>query len=257
MQIVIIGTGNVAAILGRKLKLAGHAIVQVFGRNELTASALAAELGAKPCSLWNAITQSAELYIIAIADKALAEIEKQLHLKNQLVVHTAGAVSINVLKNVSSNYGVLYPYQTLRKEIEPIPEIPLLIDANTETSAQQLMDLAKTISVNVTRANDDERMKYHLCAVLTNNFSNYLFTVAADYCQKNGLDFNNLLPLIDETASRLHRFSPHAVQTGPGIRKDLSTIDRHLNLLNNEPGLKNLYKVLSEEILKYPWQVTG
>lgn len=34
MKISIIGTGNVAGILGAKLKLAGHKVVWVYGRDQ-------------------------------------------------------------------------------------------------------------------------------------------------------------------------------------------------------------------------------
>ena len=116
MKIVIIGTGNVATVLARKLKLAGHSILQVYGRNEAAAAALAAQLSATACSAWTAITQEAELYIVSVADNALESVAAHLLLKDQLVVHTAGAVSMQVFKNVAASYGVLYPFQTIRKD---------------------------------------------------------------------------------------------------------------------------------------------
>ncbi len=137
--------------------------------------------------------------------------------------------------------------------MEPLPDITFLADANTGIAKEKLFALAKTISQKVIMANDTQRMQYHLCAVMTNNFSNYLYVLAEDYCNKHGLDFSSLLPLIDQTAERLHQSSPRLVQTGPAIRKDMITIQHHLNLLNEEPLLKNLYKIFSDDILQYPW----
>jgi predicted short-subunit dehydrogenase-like oxidoreductase (DUF2520 family) len=251
MNIVLIGTGNVAVVLSKKLKAAAHTILQVYGRNHIAASLLAAKLGAGACFSLKDITQEAAVYIIAVSDSALAANNIHLALKDQLVVHTAGAVSIEILKTMSSAYGVLYPLQTICKETQPLPDIPFLIDANNNKAKELLEVLAKSISSKIIFANDEQRMQYHLCAVITNNFSNYLYTLAQDYCNKNGLAFSMLLPLIDETASRLHYFSAAAVQTGPAIRKDLGTIQHHLNLLNEEPALKNLYKIFSDEILHY------
>ena len=253
MQIVIIGTGNTATVLGIKLKEAGNTIVQVYGRNAATATALAEKLQSQPCNDFNSLTKNADLYIVAVADKALPEVAAQLPLKDQLVVHTAGAVSINVLQNTSTSYGVFYPYQTIRKEVSPLPEIPFFIDASSAAAKETLLQVAKTISQKVGVANDTERMQYHLCAVMTNNFSNYLYTLTEEYCKKNGLDFSNLLPLIDETASRLHHFSPRTVQTGPAIRKDLPTIQHHLKLLENDPTLKELYRFFSDQMIAFDW----
>lgn len=254
MKIVIIGTGNVATVLGKKLTIAGHSIVQVYGRNGEAATALANQFAAASCSSLAAITQEAELYIAAVADNGLESIAAHLRLQNQLVVHTAGAVSLEILKEVSAAYGVFYPFQSIRKEIEPLPELPIMVDASTTAATAQLVSVAKSISKKVSIANDAVRMQYHLCAVVTNNFSNYLNVLAADYCHRNGLDFSNLLPLFDESARRLHHFSPRQTQTGPAIRKDTATMRQHLQLLKEDAALAHLYRLFSDEIACYPWK---
>lgn len=253
MKIVIIGTGNVATVLGRKLKNAGHTIAQVCGRDKQAVIGLSKEWGAAAIIDRAAITRDAELYLIALTDAALINIEQTIVLTDQLVVHTAGSVSIKVLEKVSSSYGVFYPFQTLRKEITIIPEIPVFIDANAEPAREKLRQLAGTISGQVNEANDRQRMQYHLSAILVNNFTNYLYAVAEEYCHKNGLDFKNLLPLIQETANRLHQCSPAMVQTGPAIRKDMATIESHRQLLDTDPSLKDLYTFISEQILHFKW----
>lgn len=254
MKIVIIGTGNVATVLGKKLSAAGHSIIQVYGRHEQAAITLADQLYAAACSSLTGITQEAELYIAAVADSALTEIAAHLRLQHQLIVHTAGAVSIEIFREVSPAYGVFYPFQSIRKEITPLPELPVMVDANTMEAKEQLLCLAKTISPRVSFAGDTARLQYHLCAVFTNNFSNYLNVLAEDFCRKNGLDFNNLLPLFDESARRLHQFSPRQVQTGPAIRRDKHTIQLHMALLKDEPALGGLYRVFSQEIENYAWE---
>ncbi|MEP7277656.1 MAG: Rossmann-like and DUF2520 domain-containing protein [Bacteroidota bacterium] len=253
MKIVVIGTGHVAVVLSVKLKAAGHRILQVFGRNRLAAAVLADACDASTCASWDDITPNAELYIIAVADQALTGNAIHLAVENQLVVHTAGAVSIDVLKGMSSSYGVLYPLQTIRKEVVPTPAIPFMIDANTAAGRETLAALASTISQKVVFANDTQRLQYHLCAVITNNFSNYLYVLAEDYCQRQGLDFTNLLPLLAETSRRLQQFSPRQVQTGPAVRGDGTTIQRHIQLLENEPALFGLYKMFSDQVRAFNW----
>jgi predicted short-subunit dehydrogenase-like oxidoreductase (DUF2520 family) len=68
--------------------------------------------------------QAANLYVIAVSDEAVAEVASQLIVHNKLVVHTAGSVSKDVLKQASRNYGVLYPLQSLRKEMKDLPLTP-------------------------------------------------------------------------------------------------------------------------------------
>jgi predicted short-subunit dehydrogenase-like oxidoreductase (DUF2520 family) len=248
MDIVIIGTGNTASVLGRKLKKAGHHILQVFGRNSGEASALAYELDTESTNYWNVVNRNADLYILAVSDIAIAEVFRELQLSEKTVVHTAASVSKDILKDGAAHYGVLYPLQSLKKDLGYIPEIPMIIDASDQKTLGMLDVLAHTISDRVVEADDETRVKLHLAAVMVNNFTNHLFALVEKYCREEGLDFYLLLPLIRETASRLDHVSPEKSQTGPAIRGDYSTIDKHLVLLDKYPQLKKIYQLFTQSI---------
>jgi predicted short-subunit dehydrogenase-like oxidoreductase (DUF2520 family) len=250
MEIVIIGTGNTASVLGRKLKAAGHNIVQVFGRNAHAASVLAYELNTESTSYWSVVNRNAAIYLLAVSDIAVEEIVEQLQLPGKTIVHTAASVSKEVLMNHARHYGVFYPLQSLKKETPYLPDIPIIIDASDEQTLHQLEELAGSISDKVMEAGDEKRLKIHLAAVFCNNFVNHLYTLTEDYCRKEGIDFQLLVPLIKETALRLESMSPSNAQTGPAIRKDENTINKHLLLLEKHPELKDLYQIFTESILK-------
>ncbi len=249
MEIVIIGTGNTATILGRKLKAAGHSIVQVFGRSAKEASKLAYELDTESTNYWSVVNRDADIYLLAVSDIAIEEIVKELQLPEKTMVHTAASVSKNVL-NASQHFGVFYPLQSLRKETNYLPDIPIIIDASDEQTLQLLMDLASTITDQVLQADDQQRAKLHLAAVFCNNFVNHLYTMVYDYCQKQDLDFHLLLPLIKETAFRLETMNPAQAQTGPAVRGDATTINKHLQLLEAYPEMQNFYQVFTQSIQK-------
>jgi predicted short-subunit dehydrogenase-like oxidoreductase (DUF2520 family) len=246
MQIVIIGSGNVATVLGGKLRGAGHEIVQVFSRQPGHARRLAGELGCAHVSRWEAIDRQAELYLVALSDDALGTLD--LSLPDRLVLHTSGAVPKEALLRVSAHSGVLYPLQSLRKELGPYDEIPLFIDANLPADLERIAGIARSISGQVRAADNDTRLKLHLAAVLVNNFTNHLYVLAEEYCRKEGADFTTLLPLIRETAGRLSRISPRDAQTGPAVRGDGATIRRHLELIGNYKDIKEVYTLLTRQI---------
>ena len=248
MDIVIIGAGNTASVLGRKLKEAGHRIVQVFGRDTSAASKLAYELDTESTNYWNVVNRDADLYILAVSDIAIKEILEELQLPGKTIVHTAASVSKNVLKNSSKHFGVFYPLQSLKKEVSHLPDIPIVIDANDESTLKELEVLAHSISSQVVEAGDVERMKLHLAAVIVNNFVNHLYSLAESYCNSEGLDFTLLLPLIKETAERIYYISPSQTLTGPALRNDRETIEKHLELLKKYPHLKKIYETFSESI---------
>ncbi|MBN8856518.1 MAG: hypothetical protein BGO55_17120 [Sphingobacteriales bacterium 50-39] len=248
MQIVIIGSGNVATVLGGKLQEAGHRIVQVFSRRPEHAMRLANELQCGHVSKLANIYNAADLYIAALSDDALRTLGSQISLPGKLIVHTSGATPKEVLLKVSANSGVLYPLQSLRKELRPYPEIPILVDANLPEDLERIAVVARSISGQVQTADNDTRLKLHVAAVLVNNFTNHLYVLAEEYCRKEGADFNMLLPLIRETADRLSRIPPRDAQTGPAIRGDAATIKRHLELIGSYKDIKEVYTLITRQI---------
>ncbi|HUQ65714.1 MAG TPA: DUF2520 domain-containing protein [Flavitalea sp.] len=249
MRVTLIGSGNVATVMGRKLLHSGHIIHQVYNRSASHAKALADELFAEAS---DKIDDSADMYIVAVADDALQNISSWMQPVNGFIVHTAGSVSINVLKDVAKNYGVLWPLQSMRKETPSVPFLPILIDANNAWSKMKLKGFAQSFADSVVEANDEERRKLHLAAVVTNNFSNYIFSLTEKFCQEEGVDFRLMLPLLAETVSRMQDTSPSILQTGPAVRNDVSTINKHRMLLEKYPDLLSVYDFMTENIKTKP-----
>ncbi|MBC7627569.1 Rossmann-like and DUF2520 domain-containing protein [Ferruginibacter sp.] len=250
MKVVIVGAGNVATVLGRLIKNNGHDILQIVSRTANNAAILAEELNCAFTDNSGVIDKSADLYLVALTDTAMGQLDDRYHLGDKLVIHTAGSVSKEVLKNITHHYGVLYPLQSLRKQnMELQQNIPLLIDANTEEGFTALKNFADTLSANVTTANDEQRLKLHVAAVLVSNFTNHLYAMAADYCSKEEVDFKLLQPLIEETALRLRHYPPIEMRTGPAIRKDIETLQKHLQLLAPYPAIYNMYLKITDSIM--------
>ncbi|MDZ4807156.1 MAG: F420-dependent NADP oxidoreductase [Bacteroidota bacterium] len=249
MDIVIIGSGNAAAVLGRKFIAAGHDIIQIYSRNAAAATELAYEWNSESTNYKSTINKNADVYLIAVTDDALEDVTDQLKLPGKVIAHTAASVPKEILKNVSEHYGVFYPLQSLRKDMTTLPDVPIFFDGNDAKTKNMLEQLAHSISAGqVVEAGDDARLKLHVAAVVISNFVNHLYSLAEDYCRKEGLDFKQLLPLIEETAGRLKNTSPKQAQTGPAIRHDSETIQKHLELLKAHPQLKNIYVLLTESI---------
>jgi predicted short-subunit dehydrogenase-like oxidoreductase (DUF2520 family) len=249
-QIIIIGTGHAATVLGRRFVDRGHQVVQVYGRHQHHAETLAAELGAQPIWEPGQIRRTADLCIVALTDAALPGLGSWMPRMDALVAHTAGSVSMEVLKPVSDRYGVLYPLQSLRKNQERPPDIPFLVQGSDREAEHQLRAFARSLGSDVHHAGEADRRKLHLAAVCTSNFANHLFALAQDYCQKEGVEFRMLLPLLEETVVRMETEDPANLQTGPAIRGDDITIASHLGMLEQHPELKQLYALLTTSIRK-------
>ena len=251
MRVVMLGSGNTATVLCEVIANAGHQIVQIVSRKEEHAKLLAAAYSATTATLTAAELDPADIYIVALNDTSLDHVESIPGIRDQLVVHTAGSVSIDVLSSCTSTYGVLYPLQTLSKSSTHVPEIPFLIDGSDKDTLHRILGFAKSISHKVMEANDAERLRYHIAAVFVSNFANHMYVLGELYCNKERLDFKTLLPLIEETTQRVKEISPFLSQTGPAVRDDIFTLSKHLQALSSNPDIKYLYLKLSESIIKF------
>ncbi len=254
MKIVLIGAGNVATHLGRKLVETGEKVVQVYSRSLPNAAELANSLGAKPFDDLFGLTAKADLYIIAVSDDAIAEVVKklgQMPLEEKLVVHTSGATPSKVFESAPTleRTGICYPLQTFTKG-KPIDfsEVPICVDAAQPADLEVLESLAKKISQHVYHVNDAQRAWLHVAAVFVNNFTNHLFEIGHSILKKQQLPFEMLLPLIQETVAKLDSGSPKAMQTGPAVRQDWTTTERHLTMLNGRGDLQEIYRILTKHI---------
>lgn len=250
-SIVLIGAGNVSTQIGGALFDAGYFISQVYAPNKSSAEFLSKKINAEAVSDLKKISRDASIYIIAVKDDAITSVAKQLKLKDKIIVHTSGSVSMDVLRSVSKNYGVFYPLQTFSKDKKiNFRNIPVCIEASNSGTSTVLQYFAKSISGNVKKVNSAQRKKIHLAAVFACNFSNHMYTIAEALLAKDKLPFNLLKPLIMETADKIKANAPGKMQTGPAIRGDKKTMAEHMKLLAKEKELQKIYKLLSESIIR-------
>ncbi|MBL4669642.1 MAG: DUF2520 domain-containing protein [Flavobacteriales bacterium] len=247
-NITIIGSGNVATHLGKALLNKGFCINQVYSNSIDNAFELASTLNAMPCDDIKFITDESDLYLVCIKDDFIEEIVKQLCFKNKIVVHTSGSIAMSVLASFN-NYGIFYPLQTFSKNAEVIiAEVPFCIEANNECTQKILLELAKVLSNNVYEINSEQRKKIHVAAVFACNFSNYMYTISENILNQNNIDFDILKPLILETAKKTQHNSPKNIQTGPAKRNDDTVINNHLEMLSNNKGYQEIYRLMSDAI---------
>jgi predicted short-subunit dehydrogenase-like oxidoreductase (DUF2520 family) len=250
MNIVIIGSGNIATHLGRAFKMAGQTISQVWSRDITKASALADTLAAQPIDSMLDLDRTADLFIIAVNDEAIRKIAIELKLSDQLLLHTSGSTGLSALVGASTKIGVFYPLQTFSK-IKSIDfrNIPIIIEANVPEVLAIIRAIADRLSEKVIELNSEQRKTLHIGAVFACNFTNHLFGLAQELLEEKGLDYELLKPLIEETLNKIEMNSPVSVQTGPAIREDQATIQAHLELLKHNPDLSELYIKLSQSIV--------
>ncbi len=248
MKIVILGSGNVATHLARALKASGNEIVQVYSRTTANAEMLAAQTGAEPVTELKAVDPSADLYIFSVKDDALPEVIRQMPQTEGVWVHTAGSIPATLFSSRKEAYGVIYPLQTFsRNRTLTMRDIPLFIEGSNPETTLFLEHLAATLSAHVFPLSGEKRRYLHLAAVYACNFTNHMYTLAAEILRKEQIPFDVLKPLITETAAKVMVMDPVKAQTGPAVRFDEEVMQRHLALIG-EPLAKEIYFLISKSI---------
>ena len=232
MKIVLIGQGNVATSLNA-----------AFAKKGIDAPMLnSRELTTVP---------DADVYIYAIKDEALAEVIDAVHVSPRAIhLHTSGTMPITVFGEDKPHAGILYPFQTFSKAqpIDDFSNIPLFIEGRDIDDVAAIYTLALMLSPRVIEASKQEREKLDVAGVFANNFTNCMYRMAADILRDTHIPFSALLPLIDQTAAKVHTLAPKDAQTGPAVRGDESVINHHLELLKNAPFHEGVYRLLTDYI---------
>lgn len=252
IKISLIGAGNVAWNLAKEFYSKEIKIGQVYSQSLKNAKSLCKHFGGEAIDNLSQINNQSNIYIIAVPDDAIVEVAKKIDLsKSSVLVHTSGSVSIDILKNVTENYGSFYPLQTFTKNKEVnFREVNVCVEGNNKVTEEKLIKLAGLLSNHVYSITSEQRSKLHLAAVFANNFSNYMLTLAQDLCNENEVDFNLLFPLITETFEKNKLKDPFNNQTGPAKRNDSKTIEKHYDLLASDDNKKEIYTLLTNQIIK-------
>lgn len=254
-KIVLIGAGNMGYHLGRQLFKCKAGLVQIYSRTTEKAARLSQLTNDTPfITNLDDISLDADLYIVAIKDDAIEPVaEKLQHLGklNKLIVHTSGVTPADVFNPWFPRFGAFYPFQSFSVDRQlTFSEIPICYFANNEQDAAFLNTLGQSLNCKTYPINDEERSILHVNGVFVNNFTNYLYQISWNIMQKEDIPFDLLRPLILETAKKVMDHTPVSMQTGPAIRGDEKSMERHLKYLEQWPQFTEIYKLLSDGIGK-------
>ena len=232
MKIVILGAGNVGTNLHHALELKGVNAILHSSR----------QLGDLP---------DADCYIYAVADNALREVVSTVHAPKALHLHTSGTMPVEVFGEDKPHAGVLYFFQSFSKSslIDDWSGIPVFIEGKNIDDIAAIYTLAQMLSNHIYECSQRDRERLHVAGVFANNFTNLMYCMAKDILSDTQIPFAALLPLIDQTAAKVHSLAPKDAQTGPAKRHDENVMAHHLAVLKNQEQ-KEVYQLLSRLIAK-------
>ena len=245
MKIVIIGAGSVGTNLHHGLELKGIRTELVHGR----------PLTSDPSAI-DSLPQ-ADCYIYAIADHALQDVVNKVYAPKALHLHTSGSMPIDIFGPDKPHSGILYFFQSFSREvlIDDWNSIPCFIEGRNIDDIAAIYSLAQCLTSHIYEASQHDRERLHIAGVFANNYTNLMYRIASSVLDDTQIPFQALLPLIDQTATKIHTLDPKNAQTGPAKRGDVQVIKHHIDVLKNtknrtfnKDDLLRVYQLLASVI---------
>jgi len=174
------------------------------------------------------------------------------------VVHLSGAqdrTPLAPLRQAGLGTGVFHAVQTFKSGTDTVRNLPgtlFGIDAD-EPLASTLRGMAADLGGEPFDLQGVDRARYHAAAVFVANYPITLLAEAPTLMEQAGVPGSTaqraLLQLLRGTLNNLNGGEPQDALTGPAVRGDARTIERHLRVLADDPELQQLYRRLADRTL--------
>ncbi len=249
MKIAIIGAGSVGTNLHHAFELKGIKTELVHARPLTANDPSPMTNDQSPITNDQSLTvhlPQADIYIYTVADCALEEVVSKVNAPKALHLHTSGTMPLETFGADKPHAGVLYFFQSFSRTmlIDDWSNIPCFIEGRNIDDVAAIYSLAQTLTSHIYECSQSDRERLHIAGVFANNYSNLMYRIAAEVLRSTSIPFEALLPLIDQTAAKVHGMAPKDAQTGPAQRGDAAVMEHHVKVLETMPdGLFNAAEV--------------
>lgn len=252
-SVAIVGPGRAGRTVGAALLRAGWSVDAVAGRGVVARSTVvaASELHATAQTV-EGVGRGVDVIIIATPDASIATVAASVvgaAAPGVLVVHLAGSLGLDVFdaagrRRPDVRYAALHPLVSI-----PTPD-PRHLDRGWCAVAgdPDVYELADTLGLQAFTVADGDRARYHACAAIAANHVVALLSQVERLAKSAGVPREALYPLVRGVLDNCEAIGPRDALTGPVMRGDRETIDRHLAAL--APEERALYRALAAEALR-------
>lgn len=245
LDVGIVGTGRVGAVLGAAFARAGHRVIGASGVSQRSRERAARLLPGVPLLPADQVVAAADLVLIAVPDDVLRDLVAGLAstgawTERQLVAHTSGAHGIGVLDPAAARGVVplaLHPAMTFTGRPE---DLERLAGASFGVTApDELRAVAEALVIEIggepVWVPERARPLYHAALATGSNYLITLVNESVDLLERAGVEApaHLIAPLLSAALDNALRLRDAAL-TGPISRGDAATVSLHVDTLRRE-----------------------
>ncbi|HLV99620.1 MAG TPA: Rossmann-like and DUF2520 domain-containing protein [Ktedonobacterales bacterium] len=246
-RIGVVGVGAVGTTLAWGLAARGYPVVALASRTPGAVGWLAEQLpGCRAVSSPAAVAELADLVLLAVPDDVIPSVAAAIPWRaGQGVAHCSGAAPARVLASAGEDgalYGSFHPLLSIsRARPAHADEVLARLNGCTfaieapEPLAGLLTEMAHRLGARTVFLGEQDRVPYHLAAVLVSNYPVTLVAAASDLWARFGVSREEalvaLVPLLRSMVTNLEQLGLPQSLTGPIARGDAGTVRTHLAYL--------------------------
>ncbi len=247
-DVAFIGTGRAAWSLADALVDVGHFISFASNRTLEPLKKFAAEFMVDEISAnikdISKFASKFQVCVIAVPDSSIKEVADTLaslplKFKTTLFMHLSGSktsAELASLEKMGAMTGSFHIPQSFpsRKAIQ-LWDLPVCIEASSVKAEKMMLQIAKRLELKPICIKPELKIYYHLAAVFASNFFPVIISDSMKMFELAGGNkkdyFKIFTPIIETTIENIIDNGPENSVSGVIPRKDLNTIQEHLNVL--------------------------
>lgn len=257
LRIGFVGAGKVGSALAILLQRAGYRIVGVASRTAESANKLAARLNC-PVLSKEAVAKQSEALFITTSDDAIASVAQEIAKKDgfhseQIVLHMSGAHTAQLLEPAAEKGAItlsVHPIQSFASVEQAITLIPgtyFSIEGDPR-GYSFVQEMVEKLGGKHFKLDSNCKVLYHAAACVASNYLVGLLKTAMDLLAAAGVPeemrLPAFLPLVEGTLDNIKKLGIPQALTGPISRGDQGTLEKHLAVMKELPGLLSVYRTL-------------
>ena len=257
-EVALIGAGTLAAALARSLHSNGYLISEIVSRPNAQSLRRAFALANRVQSSATTIHEaklSAGVVWICVPDDAIAAMAQQIasehDWRGKIAVHSSGALSSDVLEPLrrkGAEVASAHPLMTFVSSSQPkLKGVPFALEGTAKALAA-IESIITDFDAQAFRIARTEKPAYHAFGFFSSPAIVTLIAAAIDVGKLAGLDRKRaralMEPIVRQTIDNCFLTSPQQAFSGPVRRGDVETIRKHLEVLQQQPDLLEVYRSL-------------
>ena len=263
-QIAIVGAGNLGSALALALHGAGYRISEIVyrkGGSKQRARRLAARVRSRATELPRA-KFAADVVWICVPDSSIAACARELarlpEWRGKIALHPSGALAsdeLQALQRRGASVASAHPLMTfVRRSIPALPAIPFAIEGD-DAAVRVARRMVRDLGGEAFAVRPQDKALYHAWGAFASPLLIALLASAEQVAMAAGVRSRaaarqRMLPILQQTLRNYGTLGPADAFSGPLVRGDVATVQRHLRALGKLPAVKQVYIALARAALQ-------